>query len=264
MKVTTWCPRYMRRGRLYRPPMLVRRLEPVAGRPAVRIELRPAADYGARAFTRQLGSHHVRFLDASQSLRVTTDAPVSYLTEDRVFVLERPVDLVMGEDETLGAPAHEIADETLRATVRYWQEWVRGLAVPFEWQEETIRAAITLQLCTYEDNGAVLAAPTTSIPEAADSGRNWDYRYCWLRDAYFTVQALNRLGATGAMESYLRYLDESWQARRGRGCSRYMGSPVSANSQNVLSPRSRGWTVRDRYGWETRPTSNASSTYMGR
>ena len=208
MKVTTWCPRYMRRGRLYRPPMLVRRLEPVAGRPAVRIELRPSADYGARAFTRQLGSHHVRFLDASQSLRVTTDAPVSYLTEDRIFVLERPIDLVMSEDETLGAPAHEIADETLRATLRYWQEWVRGLAVPFEWQEETIRAAITLQLCTYEDNGAVLAAPTTSIPEAADSGRNWDYRYCWLRDAYFTVQALNRLGATGAMESYLRYLDD--------------------------------------------------------
>ncbi len=217
MKVTTWCPRYMRRGRLYRPPMLVRRLEPLAGRPAARIELRPAADYGARPFSRQLGSHHVRFLDPSQSLRVTTDAPVSYLTEDRVFVLERPIDLVMAEDETLGSPAHEIADGTLRATVRYWQDWVRGLAVPFEWQEETIRAAITLQLCTYEDNGAVLAAPTTSVPEAADSGRNWDYRYCWLRDAYFTVQAMNRLGATQAMEAYLRYLDDVVASEAGAG-----------------------------------------------
>ena len=217
VRIITWCPRYVRRGRLYRPPMLVRRLEPLAGRPAVRIELRPAADYGARAFTRQLGSHHVRFLDPSQSLRVTTDAPVSYLTEDRVFVLDRAIDLVMGEDETLGAPAHEISDETLRATVRYWQDWVRGLAVPFEWQEETIRAAITLQLCTYEDNGAVLAAPTTSIPEAAGSGRNWDYRYCWLRDAYFTVQAMNRLGATQAMEAYLRYLDDVVASEAGAG-----------------------------------------------
>ena len=217
MKITTWCPRYFRRGRLYRPPMLIRRLEPLAGRPAVHIELRLAADYGARAFTRQLGSHHVRFLDPSQSLRVTTDAPVSYLTEDRVFVLERAVDLVMAEDETLGNPAHEVAAETLRATIRYWQEWVRGLAVPFEWQDETIRAAITLQLCTYEDNGAVLAAPTTSIPEAAHSGRNWDYRYCWLRDAYFTVQAMNRLGATQAMESYLRYLDDVVASEAGSG-----------------------------------------------
>jgi GH15 family glucan-1,4-alpha-glucosidase len=125
-----------------------------------------------------------------------------------VFVLDRPVDLVLSDDETLAAPAHEVAAESLRSTTRYWQQWVRGLAIPFEWQEATIRAAITLQLCTYDDNGSVLAAPTTSIPEAAGSGRNWDYRYCWLRDAYFTVQALNRLGATGAMEAFLRYLDD--------------------------------------------------------
>ena len=167
IRITTWCPRYMRRGRLFRPPMLIRRIEPLTGRPYVRIHLVPAAGYGARLFDRQLGSHHVRYSDATQSLRVTTDAPVSHLTEQRVFVLERWIDLVLSDDETLGSPAHQIADETLRATYRYWHEWVRGLAIPYEWQEATIRAAITLQLCTYDDNGAVLAAPTTSIPEAA-------------------------------------------------------------------------------------------------
>ncbi len=207
-RITTWCPRYQRQGRLYRPAMLVRRITPVSGRPAVRIVLRPASNYAQRGFERQLGSHHVRFEDGEQSLRVTTDAPVSYLAEEREFVLERPVDLVLTNDETLSAPAHEISDETLRSTRRYWHEWVRGLAIPFEWQEACIRAAITLQLCTYDDNGAVLAAPTTSVPEAPDSGRNWDYRYCWLRDAYFTVQAMNRLGATGAMEAFLRYIDD--------------------------------------------------------
>ncbi|MBS0378628.1 MAG: glycoside hydrolase family 15 protein [Proteobacteria bacterium] len=207
-RITTWCPRYLRQGRLYRPAMLVRRITPVTGRPAVRIVLRPASNYAQRGFERQLGSHHVRFEDGEQSLRVTTDAPVSYLAEEREFVLERPVDLVLTNDETLSAPAHEISDETLRSTRRYWHEWVRGLAIPFEWQEACIRAAITLQLCTYDDNGAVLAAPTTSVPEAPDSGRNWDYRYCWLRDAYFTVQAMNRLGATGAMEAFLRYIDD--------------------------------------------------------
>ena len=208
MRITTWCPRYVRQGRLYRPTMLMRRVEPVSGRPAIKIIVRPASGYGTRGFNRQLGSHHLRFLDSDQSLRVTTDAPISYLVEERVFVLDRPVDLVLSNDETLSAPAHETADETLRATRRYWQEWVRGLAIPFEWQAACIRAAITLQLCTYDDNGAVLAAPTTSVPEAPDSGRNWDYRYCWLRDAYFTVQAMNRLGATGAMEAFLRYLDD--------------------------------------------------------
>jgi hypothetical protein len=208
VRITTWCPRYMRQGRLYRPTMLIRRVEPLSGRPAVKIRLRPASNYGTRGFDVQLGSHHLRFTDGDQSLRVTTDAAVSYLVEERVFVLDRPVDLVLGSDETLSAPAHEVADETLRSTRRYWHEWVRGLAIPYEWQAACIRAAITLQLCTYDDNGAVLAAPTTSVPEAPDSGRNWDYRYCWLRDAYFTVQAMNRLGATGAMESFLRYLDD--------------------------------------------------------
>jgi GH15 family glucan-1,4-alpha-glucosidase len=208
IRVLSWCPRYLRQGRLYRPTMLIRRIEPVRGRPAVQVRLRPAGNYGARVYQRQLGSHHVRFFDATQSLRVTTDAPVSYLAEERVFVLDRPVDLVLSDDETLAAPAHEVAAEALRSTSRYWEQWVRGLAIPFEWQEATIRAAITLQLCTYDDNGSVLAAPTTSIPESAGSGRNWDYRYCWLRDAYFTVQAMNRLGATDAMEAFLRYLDD--------------------------------------------------------
>ena len=69
-----------------------------------------------------------------------------------------------------------------------------------------IRAAITLKLNAYDDTGAIVAAMTTSIPEAAGSGRNWDYRYCWLRDGYFVVNALNRLGATRTMERYLGYI----------------------------------------------------------
>src|SRR5262249_27777699 len=65
---------------------------------------------------------------------------------------------------------------------------------------------IALKLCSFEETGAIVAALTTSIPEAPASGRNWDYRYCWLRDAYFVIQALNRLGATRTMEGYLAYI----------------------------------------------------------
>ena len=215
IRIITWCPRFVRHGRLYRPTMLIRRIEPVSGRPTVQICVRPAGDYGARPLDRQFGSHHVRFGGAAHTLRLTTDSPISYLAEERQFVLVRPVDLVLHDDETLALPAHDVTADTLRSTIRYWQQWVRGLAIPFEWQAATIRAAITLQLCTYDDNGSVLAAPTTSIPEAAGSGRNWDYRYCWLRDAYFTVQALNRLGATETMEAFLGYLDDL-VARQGK------------------------------------------------
>jgi GH15 family glucan-1,4-alpha-glucosidase len=94
----------------------------------------------------------------------------------------------------------------MEETANYWREWVRFLGIPYEWQEAVIRAAITLKLNAYDDTGAIVAAVTTSVPEAAGSSRNWDYRYCWLRDSYFVVNALNRLSATRTMERYLGYI----------------------------------------------------------
>jgi GH15 family glucan-1,4-alpha-glucosidase len=78
-----------------------------------------------------------------------------------------------------------------------------------------IRAAITLKLCQHEETGAIVAALTTSIPEHAGSQRNWDYRYCWIRDAYYTVQALNRLGALDILEGYLVYLRNIVDSAKG-------------------------------------------------
>jgi hypothetical protein len=103
-------------------------------------------------------------------------------------------------------PPTKSAPLSRRRPPKYWSEWVRFLGIPFEWQEAVIRAAITLKLNAYDDTGAIVAAMTTSIPEAAGSERNWDYRYCWVRDGYFVVNALNRLGATRTMERYLGYI----------------------------------------------------------
>jgi GH15 family glucan-1,4-alpha-glucosidase len=208
LRVIDFAPRYRRWGRNFRPAMLVRVLEPLRGRPLVTVRVTPREQYGAQPLTARTGSHHIRFLGTRQALRLTTDAAITHITEQRAFVLDRPLSFVLTHDETLEPAPAELASEALRQTTTYWHEWVRGLAIPFEWQEATIRAAITLKLCAYEDTGAVIAAPTTSIPEHADSSRNWDYRFCWLRDAYFTVQALNRLGATRTMEAFLRYIDD--------------------------------------------------------
>lgn len=207
IRITTFCPRFLRHGRLYRPAMLIRRVEPVSGRPCVRIRLRPAAGYGDRALEVRRGSHHLRFYDGVQSLRMTTDEGLAYIAEERVFVLDRARDLVLSCDEALPAAASELAEQYLGATNSYWQEWVRSLALPSQWQEATIRAAITLQLNRHEDTGAVLAAPTTSIPEAPATSHTWDYRYCWLRDMPSTVRAFDSLGAISAMESLLHYLE---------------------------------------------------------
>ena len=207
MRILDFAPRFRSRGRVFRPMMFVRSVEPLAGRPTLRLRLRPTAGFGERCEPGISGSHHIRFAADGLHYRVTTDASLAALIENRPVVLEQPLHFIIGPDETLQESPASLAREFLGATLSYWQEWVRTLAVPADWQDAVIRAAITLKLCTYEDTGAVLAALTTSIPEAADSTRNWDYRYCWLRDSYFVVQTLNRLGATRTMEAYLHYID---------------------------------------------------------
>ena len=206
VRITDVAPRFKQFGRIFRPMMLLRRIETVAGTPRIRIRLRPRFDYGALEPTRTFGSNHVRFLSPTTALRLTTDAPISYIAEESAFLLYGPINLILGPDEGFNANIADTAREFRERTEDYWLDWVRYLSVPFEWQEAVIRAAISLKLCAFEETGGIVAALTTSIPEAPDSGRTWDYRYCWLRDAFFVVHALNRLGATLTMEDYIRYI----------------------------------------------------------
>ena len=206
IEVTDFAPRFQQFGRIFRPMTLVRRVRRHAGSPRVSIRVRPAHGYGAERCAVTHGSHHLRFVAPDLVLRLTTDGSVTAIAEETWFLLEDELTLLLGPDETVPDAVGEVGRRFFDETVRYWREWVRSLSIPFEWQDDVIRAAITLKLNTYDDTGAIIAAMTTSIPEAAGSGRNWDYRYCWLRDGYFVVNALNRLGATATMEHYLGYL----------------------------------------------------------
>jgi GH15 family glucan-1,4-alpha-glucosidase len=206
LAITDYCPRFRQNGRSFRPAALVRILRPLSGRPRVRMTLSLAEHYGERQRRAVSGSHHIRYPGRDFDLRLTTDASIAAVEEQRVFVLEHPLAFILGPDETIHESVPMLAQQWLDSTREYWNDWVRSLAVPFEWQEAVIRAAITLKLCSYEDTGAIIAAITTSIPESPNSGRNWDYRFCWIRDSYFTIQALNRLGVTRTMEGYLRFV----------------------------------------------------------
>lgn len=204
--VFDFCPRFERAGRMYRPVAYARIVRPVAGSPRLKVTLTPMTGYGANLAPITHGSNHIRYLNERHALRLTTNAPIGYILDERYFRIEKELAFFLGPDEPFsGHIAHEL-DAMLRQTQHYWQLWVRGLATPIDWQEAVIRAAITLKLCQHEETGAIVAALTTSIPEAPNSQRNWDYRYCWIRDAYYTVQALNRLGALDVLEKYLTYL----------------------------------------------------------
>ena len=206
VEITDFAPRFKQFGRVFCPLMIVRQVRRIAGAPRIIVRVRPAAEAGGVRRSATFGSHHIRFVDSSTVLRLTTDASINAIIEERPFVLEDSITLMLGPDESVLEASKEVGMRFLDETVAWWRDWVRSLAIPFEWQEEVIRAAITLQLNAVEDTGAIIAAVTTSIPESADSGRNWDYRFCWLRDGFMVVNALNRLGATRTMERYLRYI----------------------------------------------------------
>lgn len=248
IEIIDFAPRWHQNERFYRPVMLLRHVRPLSGLPRIRIRLRPLADYGASKPETTWGSNHIRYLIPDFTLRLTSDVPVRLIRDSLPFVLDRDLHLVLGPDETLTQPVATFVRQSEEKTIAYWRDWVRYLSIPLEWQDPVIRSAITLKLCQYEETGAIVAAMTTSIPEAANTVRNWDYRYCWLRDSAFVVRALNRLGATRSMEDYLRYVanvaanDGALQPLYGIGFERELAESevVSLAGYRGMGPVRRG------------------------
>ena len=215
VEISDFCPRYERRGRMYRPVAFTRIVRPVAGVPRLTVTLAPMKNYGAAPAETTRGTNHIRYIVGEETLRLSTDAPVGYILGRRTYRVESDQHFFLGPDEPFTGNLRSEVRRMEAQTRKYWRLWVRGLATPFEWQDEVIRCAITLKLCQHEETGAIVAALTTSIPEAPNTERNWDYRYCWIRDSYYTVQALNRLGALDVLEKYLAYLRNIVDDARG-------------------------------------------------
>ncbi len=206
VRITDFAPRFENFDRIYRAPQLIRLIEPVAGLPRITIRFRPTHNYGQPMSHRSVGSNHIRYWDGGTHLRLTTDAPLAYIEREASFVLTRPLHMVYGADDPFPTALAPTCRDFREKTRDYWQEWVRRLNLAYDWQDAMIRSAITLKLSNFEETGGIIAAHTTSIPESPGSGRTWDYRFCWLRDAYFVVKALNRIGATRTMEDFILYI----------------------------------------------------------
>lgn len=206
VKITDFAPRFRNYGRIFRPAQLIRIIEPLAGLARIAIRVRPTSGYGKPIDDRSLHSSHITFRGHNAAIRLTTDGPLSYIEREAPFVLTRPIHIILGPDEPvpedIGTTCREFADRTRD----FWMDWVRRLSIAYDWQDPIIRAAITLKLSNFEETGGIVAALTTSIPEAPGTGRTWDYRFCWMRDAYFVVKALNRLGATEMMENFISFI----------------------------------------------------------
>jgi len=210
-----FAPRFLQYERSFKPTLFVRILRPIAGEPIVRIKCRPVYDYGQFEPSEWFGSNHIEFTGLPAPLRLTTNVPLTYVHESRPFVLSRDKHLALSWGRPLESPLEEAVERFLARTIDYWRRWVKHCRIPRDYQEEVIRSALVLKLHQFEDTGAIIASATTSLPEYPGSGRNWDYRYCWLRDTYFSLHAFERLGHFDEMEVFLEYLRNVCVTRGG-------------------------------------------------
>ena len=204
IEITDFCPRFDLGGDLVCPTTLVRQVRPIGGKPNIVVRVTPAANYGCNQRQHALGASHISYA-GDQALRLTTNAPAEAIVDKTPFHIHQTLTFMFGVDEQTG-DLTSVGANLLEKTGAHWRFWARSLKVPDEWRDAVVRAAMTLELNVYEKTGAIIAAMTTSIPEAPNSGRTWDYRYCWPRDACFVVNALSRVGEIRTTEKYLAFL----------------------------------------------------------
>ena len=205
-RVIDFAPRFYNYERYFKPLMLFRRIELLEGQPRISVKCQPRGEYGNKIPETQLGSNHIRYSGLGAEVRLTSDVPLNYILSEQEFILTQHKALVLSYGVPLEAPLESVVDELMNKTIKYWQRWVKYSNIPHFAQEKVIRSALLLKMHQYEDTGAVIAASTTSLPEHPGSGRNWDYRYCWIRDTFYTLAALRNIGQGAELEGYAHYL----------------------------------------------------------
>jgi GH15 family glucan-1,4-alpha-glucosidase len=196
------------------PRMLIRRVVAVRGAMELRAEVAPRFDHGAAAPSVQDGPDGAVFAhgDVRLRLRATVDLETTDAAASATFSLQEGdvVAFALGLDGTEDGDAWDVerATAAFDATNAFWREWAAGSTYTGRWRETVQRSALTLKLLSHRPTGAIIAAPTTSLPEQIGGDRNWDYRYVWSRDAAFSAYALLRLGFVDEARAFVGWLTD--------------------------------------------------------
>ncbi|MEN0006518.1 MAG: glycoside hydrolase family 15 protein [Bacteroidota bacterium] len=206
-KIIDFAPRFHQYERFYKPLMLIRKVVPLEGRPRIRVVCNPVGEYGQTQPSKVFGSNHIRYEGLGSQVRLTTNIALTFVDQEQAFVLNETKYLILTHGVPLEAPLASTAETFQTKTLHYWQKWVSNTSTENFRQEAVIRSALTLKLHQYQDTGAIIAAATTSLPEYPGSTRNWDYRFCWFRDAHYTLKALNDLSHFGILRDYANFVE---------------------------------------------------------
>ncbi len=204
--IEDFCPRFFQYGRIFRPAMLIRIVRPVKGSPQIQVDCCPVSGWEKEHVKYQRGNAHLRWEIRNDALRLTTNMSLTELTEGGFTICREPLYFAISWAQAVQDDVGMVCESFFKQTKQYWRRWVQHCRIPTLYQKETIRSALALKLHIFEDTGAILAALTTSLPEELGGNRNWDYRFCWMRDAYFILTAFYQLGQYEEAEDFLKFV----------------------------------------------------------
>jgi GH15 family glucan-1,4-alpha-glucosidase len=195
---------------------ICRRIRCVRGAVRISVSCRPAFDYGRQTHDTQIKANGAIFKSGNVSLALSTNVPLCNDEQGGVsaeFVLAEGKSqvFILRDDCADGVPcppSEQGAEELLRGTVKFWHDWLSTCTYHGRWRDQVQRSALALKLLTFEPTGAIIAAPTTSLPEVIGGARNWDYRYTWMRDAAFTVYAFLRIGFREEAAAFMGWIED--------------------------------------------------------
>ena len=208
LELYDFAPRLMDGMKIDAPIEICRLLIPIAGTPRVRLHFDPRPDYARANFEIVASGQGVQVVGGPTRLYLARNVAAPYLMDGTAIRIDRPVFFALSSGKPPDIQSSPDAETALEQTIRAWRIWAKTCALPNFAAQSVLRSALCLKLHAYNDTGAIIAAATTSIPEALGSGRTWDYRFCWLRDAAFVVEALRRLSHLAEGEAFVRFLRE--------------------------------------------------------
>ncbi len=207
-----FAPRVLQGAGEHAPLELVRIARPLSGSPRITVDFDPRPDYARVTPVLCEGSAAIEVEGGPQTFRLFSNLPLSFITNKQELTLRRSLHFVFTCATHGTAPSETEVAQRLDDTILGWRRWAKSCALPTFAATAVLRSALCLKLHAYRDTGAIIAAATTSIPEAMGTERTWDYRFCWLRDAAFVVEALRRLSHLAEGEQFIGFLRDIAEA----------------------------------------------------
>ena len=193
----------------YSPPEIQRLIKPIKGLPKIKVLYNPTLEYAnGKTKTYEKEDFIVSVFDEAsyETLFLYTDIEKKKILENKGFELSKSVYLNLSYNEKIDLPSLSKSEEELKKTQEYWLNWCKKSPSFKSYNKEITRSSITLKLLTFEKTGAVLAAATTSIPETIGEVRNWDYRFCWIRDASMVIKIIAKLGHQRIVKNFIDFI----------------------------------------------------------